>query len=142
MLFQNWQNIFSFDFFRLFSRRDRRKAHSLSGRVALMEQGFLSTSMVETLEPRTLLSVDPVLVADLVIGAGGSNPSNFVNVNGTLFFNANDGVNGIELWRSNGTAAGTKLVKDILTGSGGSYPGFLTNVNGTHSNDRGSRSGE
>jgi hypothetical protein len=49
------------------------------------------TPTVETLETRTLLSVDPVLVADLVAGAGGSNPNNFVNVNGTLFFSANDG---------------------------------------------------
>ena len=58
----------------------------------------MSAPRVETLETRTLLSVDPVLVADLVIGAGGSYPSDFVNVNGTLFFRANDGVNGYELW--------------------------------------------
>ena len=91
----------------------------------------MNAPMVETLEPRTLLSVDPVLVADLVIGAGGSNPSQFVNVSGTLFFRANDGVNGDELWRSDGTSAGTTLVKDIVTGSGSSNPSYLTNVNGT-----------
>ena len=37
---------------------------------------------------------------------------------------------GAELWRSNGTAAGTVLVKDIRPGSGGSSPSNLTNVNG------------
>ena len=34
-------------------------------------------------------------------------------VNGTLFFRANDGVNGAELWRSDGTADSTVMVADI-----------------------------
>jgi ELWxxDGT repeat protein len=35
----------------------------------------------------------------------------FANANGNLFFNAEDGVNGSELWKSDGTMAGTVLVK-------------------------------
>ena len=31
-----------------------------------------------------------------------SGPSFLTNVNGTLFFRANDGVNGFELWKSDG----------------------------------------
>jgi ELWxxDGT repeat protein len=77
-----------------------------------------------------------VLVADINPGSAGSNPGgtsggNPTNVNGTLYFPADDGVHGVELWKSNGTAAGTVLVKDISAGSGGSNPAHLTNVNGT-----------
>ena len=51
-------------------------------------------------------------------------PSDLTNVNGTLFFTANDGTHGDELWKSDGTAAGTVLVKDINPGiaATGSYP--------------------
>ena len=55
-------------------------------------------------------------------------------VNGTLYFTANDGVHGVELWKSDGTAAGTMMVKDINPGSSTSFPSFfpqLTNINGT-----------
>ncbi|MEQ1845807.1 MAG: ELWxxDGT repeat protein, partial [Nitrospira sp.] len=72
----------------------------------------------------------PVLVKDIRTGAG-SNPSDFVNVNGTLYFTADNGVNGRELWKSNGTPEGTVLVKDIVAGFYGSNPSHLTNVNGT-----------
>ena len=54
-----------------------------------------------------------------------------VNVNGTLFFVANDGTHGFELWQSNGTAVGTMMVHDINPGPGSSYPFDLTNANGT-----------
>ena len=56
---------------------------------------------------------------------------NFVAVNNTLFFTANNRQSGFELWKSDGTAAGTRLVKDIRLGIDGSEPQGLTNVNGT-----------
>src|SRR5262249_7365029 len=64
-------------------------------------------------------------------------PSSLTAVNGTLFFSADDGANDTELWRSDGTAAGTVLVKDIFPGGRpfwnhfGSNPGNLSHVNGT-----------
>ena len=61
-----------------------------------------------------------VLVKDIAPGPQdsiGSTFGSFVDVDGTLFFGANDGVNGFELWKSDGTTAGTTLVKDIFPGN-------------------------
>jgi ELWxxDGT repeat protein len=52
-------------------------------------------------------------------------------VGSTLFFTASDGVNGNELWKSDGTAAGTVLVKDIFPGLSGPSPSSLTAVGNT-----------
>jgi ELWxxDGT repeat protein len=46
----------------------------------------------------------------------------------TLFFVANDGVHGRELWRSDGTAGGTTMVKDINPGAGDADIGSLTAI--------------
>lgn len=48
--------------------------------------------------------------------------NNFTILNGVTYFSADDCVKGRELWRTNGTAAGTSLVKDVYTGSEGSNP--------------------
>ena len=191
MHFHNWLKTVAFASGRRSARRGRRGLRSSSGQVVAVQQDFVCAPRVETLEDKTLLSVDPVLVVDLGPEYQGSDPSrlvnvngtlffggddgvngdelgkadvpantpiaranaftfpppvivkdirsgsvdsavsNLTNVNGTLFFRADDGVSGIELWKSDGTSAGTTLVKDIRSGIGGSSPGSLTNVNGT-----------
>jgi ELWxxDGT repeat protein len=79
-----------------------------------------------------------VMVKDINVVAGGttgntlgSNPNNLTNVNGVLYFVADNDVNGPELWTSNGIAAGTTIVKDIVLGANSSSPTNLTNFNNT-----------
>ena len=60
---------------------------------------------------------------------GSSYPKYLTNVNGTLFFSANDGTNGYELWESNGTSAA--LVANINPEAGDHEQSLPTNVNGT-----------
>jgi ELWxxDGT repeat protein len=82
--------------------------------------------------------VGTVLVRDIRSGTGSSTPSQLTDVNGVLFFRASDGEiafangpTGTELWRSDGTVAGTFLVRDIRPGSASSNPNNLLNVGGT-----------
>jgi ELWxxDGT repeat protein len=59
------------------------------------------------------------MVAD-IHPSGSSMPGQLRDLNGKLYFVANDGVNGSELWRSDGTEAGTEMVVDL--NPAGSFP--------------------
>jgi ELWxxDGT repeat protein len=76
-----------------------------------------------------------VLVRDIAPGISNSYPRTLTNVNGALYFTASDSTTGDadnrELWKSDGTEAGTVLVKEINPGSASAAPYQLTNVNGT-----------
>ena len=71
---------------------------------------------------------------------GGINPTDLTVVGGTLYFAADDGLaafggvgNGDQLWKSDGTAAGTAMVTDGNDGvaNAGLFPCDLTDVGGT-----------
>ena len=74
------------------------------------------------------------LVRDINPGSYNSQPMYMTNVNGIVYFYAQNGIygssgDGGELYRSNGTSGGTYLVKDINAGTTGSTINALTNVN-------------
>lgn len=79
----------------------------------------------------------PKLLKDIYSGLKGFGQgsslsfSSYIDVNGTLYFTANDGIHGTELWKSDGTQAGTMMVKDINKYIDSSSVSNLTNVDGT-----------
>jgi ELWxxDGT repeat protein len=92
----------------------------------------LHASADDSKEGRTetfLIQPVPYLVKDINPSSLDSNPTFLVDVNNTLFFAADDGINGKELWKSDGTITGTILVKDISI-NGSSSPRRTANLNG------------
>ncbi|BAE52081.1 ELWxxDGT repeat protein [Paramagnetospirillum magneticum] len=62
------------------------------------------------------------LVKDIRPGSSdafNSSYNQFVVCNGWLYFAANNGTNGAELWRTDGTTANTQMVTDLWSGSSG-----------------------
>ena len=61
------------------------------------------------------------MVKDIAPSVNGSSAPELdftsAQVNNTLYFSADDGSHGQELWQSDGTDAGTSLVKDIRPGA-------------------------
>lgn len=83
---------------------------------------FLSGGVVYSDEP-------PHFVSELTPAASSSASTHPAAVNGILYFAADDGIAGEELWRSDGTLDGTRLVRDIQP-EGSSAPRHLTPFNG------------
>ena len=84
-------------------------------RTVATTAGSLGASPLQCGEPHTLWSV----------------PEYLTDVSGTLFFTAHDGFHGRELWKSDGTTAGTVLVRDISLSPNFYGPTSLTDVGGT-----------
>jgi ELWxxDGT repeat protein/probable HAF family extracellular repeat protein len=100
--------------------------------------------------PLSLTNVDGVLYFAAPVAAGGerhlwrsdgtangtavvggpTGVEGIANVNGSVFFAANDGTDGGQLWKSDGTPGGTALLKTLYAGTGND-PTSLTAVGGT-----------
>jgi ELWxxDGT repeat protein len=70
----------------------------------------------------------PVLVADIWSGSNGSGPAFLTAFNNKLYFQANNGITGEELWVYNGINS-PSLVADIFSGASGSNPMYLVVFN-------------
>lgn len=57
--------------------------------------------------------------------SASSNPAELTVLGTNCFFSADDGTNGRELWKTDGTNAGTSLYLDVFAGSGTSNPNQL-----------------
>ena len=66
------------------------------------------------------------IVKDIIPGPNSSYPSFMTNVNGTLFFTIGPAGADAELWKSDGSEAGTVLVKDISPGDQNIYYGLTS----------------
>ncbi len=76
------------------------------------------------LEPRIagpVAGAERLLVDVFVDPTAGSRPQSFVRHRDHLFFSAIDPMTGFELWRTDGTVAGTNLVVDLVAGSDSSW---------------------
>jgi ELWxxDGT repeat protein len=63
--------------------------------------------------------------------AGNNSYADPVVVGGVVYYSADDGTDGQELWKSDGTPGDTVMVKDIDPGPASSSPQSLTDVDGT-----------
>src|SRR5215203_7573161 len=54
----------------------------------------------------------PYLVKN-INASGGSKPEQLTPMGDNVYFTADDGIHGRELWRTDGTNVGTQLVKDV-----------------------------
>jgi ELWxxDGT repeat protein len=77
------------------------------------------------------------MLKDINLGSGDgiafynlNNNLNFVAEDSILYFTANDGVHGFELWRTNGTEVGTMLVIDLHSGASSSEINSMYGFNG------------
>jgi ELWxxDGT repeat protein len=74
----------------------------------------------------TVIAQAPYLVKDIYSGKSSSQPGWFIDINGIVYFGANDGIHGHQLWKSDGTENGTMMIKQI---PGNVSLQFLANIN-------------
>ncbi|MEO8721852.1 MAG: T9SS type A sorting domain-containing protein [Ginsengibacter sp.] len=80
-------------------------------------------------------SAGTILLKDINTGHSGadsSNPDYFTVLNNIVLFSATDATHGNEIWKTDGSSAGTVLVKDINSGTASSteteiFPGYFAN---------------
>lgn len=115
----------SFGSRRCSERSGRRSSTRVSG---LSGRGGVRSLSVEPLEERVLLAAVPVMLSDSLTFT--PDPNLAVQVADITYFAAKDTAHGVELWKTDGTVAGTSMVKDIYDGSVSSEPASLVEVGG------------
>jgi len=91
---------------------------------------FAATTLLITASPVAADSA-PYFLKNIKAGSGSSSPSEFLALGDVVIFAATGGGAGRELWRSDGTGAGTYRILDIRPGSHGSEPEGLVLIGGS-----------
>ena len=94
------------------------------GWVFLLFLLFANNARTQT--PQVLKDINPALTLSSQTSSG----YNFKDLNGFVYFSADNGINGFELWKTDGTEANTELLTDINPGVGSSNPANLTEMGG------------
>jgi LPXTG-site transpeptidase (sortase) family protein len=115
-----------------FIRKPKRQPLVMGLTLALLFfSAFPAASNVyaQTTEPPV---PEPMLVGDLHDGAASSTPRYMTLIDSTIFFRADDGQYGIEIWRSDPPydIAHTMRVTDINPGVASAWPEYLTVLDG------------
>jgi ELWxxDGT repeat protein len=92
----------------------------LAGLWVLVGQAEAETAVTHNAAALPTTTVQ--MLKDINPGGADSYPDDFFSINGILYFSGFDDAHGLELWRSDGTEAGTYMVKDINPGAGHSVP--------------------
>ena len=97
------------------------------------DQGAVSSDVGRELFKLDLSSIFSLvsLVKDINQGAHNSDPMYFEEMGGLLYFTADDGISGTELWKSDGSALGTGIVSNIAENASSSWPGEKISIGNT-----------
>lgn len=90
--------------------------------------GFRRLFSLEILERR--IALDASMVFDINSVGLTSNPQNLTPVGAAIYFVADDGLHGPEIWKTDGTGPGTSFVVENLQTSNFALPTELTAFNG------------
>jgi ELWxxDGT repeat protein len=114
-------------------RRSRHPGPSRSNWSARRRRGARRRNRplaIERFERKLPLTVTPTLVADINQVSLAGNPADFLVAGDVAYFTAFDPVHGRELWKTDGTTAGTTLVADVTPGPASSSIASLTLAGG------------
>lgn len=90
-----------------------------SSQIAMIDDKLIVpiTTQESGMEIHTISGENVALTKDINPGPLGSDAQMFIVFKGKVFFVADDGTNGMEIWTTDGTGAGTQLLKNSVEGT-------------------------
>ena len=101
-----------------------------TARGGILSLALTATVMLATSQPSQAQPARRAKDINTTLSSASSTPFAGAQIGNITYFNADDGINGPEIWRTERTEAGTQLVKDINPGSAASNPGSMAQPEG------------